>query len=241
MIFQYFAFFSTSKAVSRMNFFFLETFEILSATFPKNHMTMPHDWNHMILRTVQCEKRWCGIFFLSFHNIHCTKCFGSFCHLILLNRALLSLCVIKQFFGLPGFARPVSEMPYIQKWWCGIFFLSFHNIHCTKCFGSFCYLSHWILLNRVLFSLVCDKAIPWFTRLENSCTVCGQRFLWTSGFRRPLWEFAQLRHSLVYQVSLAQFEKCLIYKSDDVAHSFVHFTTFTVPEFFFFCYLDLVN
>jgi hypothetical protein len=46
------------------------------------------------------------------------------------------------------------------KRWCGIFFLSFHNIHCTKCFGSFCYL---ILLNRALLSLVCDKAILWFT------------------------------------------------------------------------------
>ena len=130
------------------------------------------------------------------------------------------------------------ELFNVRKRWCGIFFLSFHNIHCTKCFGSFCYL---ILLNRALLSLVCDKAISWFIWLENTCTVCDQRFPWTSGFRRPLWEFAQLRHSLVYQVLLAQCQKCPIYKGDDVAYSFVYFTTFTVPDALFFCYLDLVN
>jgi hypothetical protein len=73
----------------------------------------------------------------------------------------------KAFLGLPGFARPVWEMPYIQKWWCGTFFRPFHNIYCTRILCFFFFFAIWILLTTTLLSLVCDKAIPWFTRFRS--------------------------------------------------------------------------
>jgi hypothetical protein len=54
-----------------------------------------------------------------------------------------------------------------SSWWKAMMWHILSSISQHLLYQMLCFFAIWILLTRTLLSLVCDKAIPWFTRFRS--------------------------------------------------------------------------